>query len=49
MIMLLACMDTWLMGILKLLFRDRNAMTVPSVTPPMPVTAMAAPTRAQMA
>ena len=49
MMMLLACMDTWLMGMLKLLFRARNAMTVPSVMPPTLPTAMAAPTRAQTA
>lgn len=40
---------TWLMGMLKLLFRARNAMTVPSVMPPTLPTAMAAPTRAQTA
>ncbi len=43
MMMLLACMDTWLMGMLKLLVQARKAMTVPSVMPPTPPTAMAAP------
>ena len=49
MITLLACMDTWLMGILKPLFRLRKAITVPRVMPPTLPTAMAAPARAQTA